>query len=101
MRFDLNSPGEGLENHFCPARAKHDSEHIEQVRAVLQTTFEKVVLEVEPDAAKRIKGDPPSRTRTLLLAEYGGLVIQPHLRPDVVERTPEGYSVEKVALAIA
>jgi hypothetical protein len=40
------------------------------------------------------------RTRSLLLAEHGGLSISPHLRPDVVERTGiDSYSAEQVLLS--
>jgi hypothetical protein len=79
--------------------ALRDAENLDHVRAVLQTTFERFVLEMDPKAAKRIERFPNARTRSLLLAEHGGLSIRPHLRPDVVERTgDDSFSAEKVAL---
>ena len=51
-------------------------------------------------AQKRIERFPSASSRSLLLAEHGGLSISPHLRPDVVERTgADTYSVEKVPLS--
>jgi hypothetical protein len=78
--------------------ALREAANVDHVRAVLQTVFERFVLEIEPEAAKRIKRFPDARSRSLLLAEHGGLVIRPCLRPDVVERTAAGYSADKVAL---
>jgi hypothetical protein len=75
-----------------------EAENLDHVRAVLQTTFERFVLELDRSVVKRIERFPNARTRSLLLAEHGGLAIRPHLRPDVVERTAGGYSVEQVAL---
>jgi hypothetical protein len=66
---------------------------------VLQTAFQHFTLEIDPKAAKQMARFPNARTRSLLLAEHGGLSITPHLRPDVVEQTgTDSYSADKVAL---
>jgi hypothetical protein len=78
--------------------ALREAENADHVRAVLQTVFERFVLELDPKAAKRIERFPKAGSRSLLLAEHGGLAIQPHLRPEVVERTATGYSAQKVPL---
>jgi DNA invertase Pin-like site-specific DNA recombinase len=77
----------------------HEAKNLDHVRAVLQCTFQRFVLEIDPKAAKRIERFPDARTRSLSLVAHGGLSITPHLREDVVERTgADSFSVEKVAL---
>ena len=75
------------------------AESVDHVRAVLQTVFERFVLDLNPNAAKTLALWPEATGRFRVLREHGGLTITPHLRPEIVERMPGGgYRIDQVAL---
>jgi hypothetical protein len=80
--------------------ALRDAENVDHVRAVLQTVFLKFVITLDPMVAWRRKTFP-AIVQHRSLVEHGGLSITPHLRPEIVERVPGGWTVDRVALPAA
>jgi hypothetical protein len=78
-----------------------EAENVDQVRATLQIVFSHFTVKLNPNAAKTLDLWPDDPARFHLLREHGGLTITPHLRPEIVERVPGGYQVEKVGLTTA